>query len=119
MVRESVVFASTTMNDTATLPLHQCQCAHCQQGTDHPEHLWHEQINLLMSRLDEQQRRWLIAVEANRLGHGGMNLMSQVSGLHVNTIRRGKRELSDKLETRPIERVRLSGGGRKAVEKKA
>ena len=31
----------------------------------------HRQMNLLLSRLDEQQRRWYAAVESAKLGHGG------------------------------------------------
>ena len=71
-----------------------------------------------MSRLDEQQRRWFAALEAKRLGHGGMRLMSKITGLDVNTIRRGKRELADDLKSRPLGRVRVAGGGRKRAEKK-
>ena len=51
--------------------VHQCQCAHCQQETSHPDQELHRQMNLLLSRLDEQQRRWYVAVEANRIGVGG------------------------------------------------
>ena len=72
-----------------------------------------------MSRLDEQQRRWYAALEAKRLGHGGMRLISQITGLDVNTIRRGRRELGENLQGRPIGRVRVPGGGRKPLEKKS
>jgi hypothetical protein len=41
-----------------------------------------------------------------------------VTGLSVETIRRGRYELEDSLETRPLNRVRNPGGGRKTVEKK-
>jgi hypothetical protein len=43
-----------------------------------------------MSRLDEQQRRWLAALESKKAGHGGDTLLAQVTGLHVDTIRRGR-----------------------------
>jgi hypothetical protein len=76
-------------------------------------------MNLLMSRLDEQQRRWYAAVESAKIGHGGDRLLSRITGLHVDTIRRGREELADDLEGRPGSRVRLPGGGRPAVEKKA
>lgn len=76
-------------------------------------------MNLLLSRLDEQQRRWYVGVEAERIGHGGTELMSQVSGINVNTIRKGRDELAGNLADRPTARVRLVGGGRKTVEKKA
>ena len=75
-------------------------------------------MNLLLSRLDEQQRRWYVAVEANRLGHGGVRLLSQITGIDEKTIRRGQQELADELVERPIDRVRLPGGGRPPVEKK-
>ena len=75
-------------------------------------------MNLLLSRLDEQQRRWYVAVEANRIGHGGVRLLSQITGIDEKTIRRGQQELADELVERPIDRVRLPGGGRPPVEKK-
>jgi len=75
-------------------------------------------MNLLMSRLDEQQRRWYAAIESAKLGHGGDRTLSRITGLDVDTIRRGRRELADSLEGRPADRVRLPGGGRPAVEKK-
>jgi hypothetical protein len=89
----------------------------CNQGETHPEQEWHQHIKLFMSRLDEQQRRWYAALEAKRLGHGGITLISQITGLHVNTIRRGRQELSENLAGRPIDRVRVAGGGRKPLEK--
>lgn len=99
--------------------IHQCQCPDCQRSGDGILAELHQQINLFLSRLDEQQRRWYVALEAKRMGHGGMKLMSQITGLDVNTIRRGRQELSENLQTRPIDRVRLAGGGRKSLEKKA
>jgi len=101
-----------------TRPLHQCQCAACLQETDHPERLIHQQINLFLSRLDEQQRRWYAAVEAQRLGHGGIRLMAQITGLDEDTIARGKREMVADLHGRPTEQIRLPGGGRPSTEKK-
>src|SRR5437763_6846337 len=58
-----------------------CQCGHCQQETSHPDQDLHRQMNLLLSRLDEQQRRWYVAVESNRLGAGGDRLLAQITGL--------------------------------------
>ena len=75
-------------------------------------------MNLLLSRLDEQQRRWYVGVEAERIGHGGTELMAKITGINIDTIRKGRRELADNLANRPTERVRLPGGGRKPVEKK-
>ena len=78
----------------------------------------HESLNLVMSRLDEQQRRWMAAMEAEKLGHGGIRPIQRITGLDINTIRRGQKEWSEKLESRPVGRIRASGGGRKPVEKK-
>ena len=98
-------------------PIHQCQCPNCQQPDGHPDKELHHQMNLLLSRLDEQQRRWYVALEAKKLGHGGATLMSQITGMHVDTIRRGRRELDGELENRPTDHVRLPGGGRPPIEK--
>jgi len=78
----------------------------------------HHKMNVLLSRLDEQQRRWYVAVEADRIGHGGAERLSKITGINVNTIRRGRRELADDLADRPTDRVRQVGGGRKPIEKK-
>ena len=88
------------------------------QADEHPDRERHAQLNLLLSRSDEQHRRWLVAWEANRLGHGGVALMSLVTGLHPDTIRRGQEELASGLAERPTSRTRLPGGGRPPVEKK-
>jgi hypothetical protein len=98
--------------------VHNCQCVQCLQESEHPDKKLHQQINLLLSRLDEQQRRWFVAVEANRVGHGGVHLLSQITGLDEKTIQRGQQELAQDLADRPVEQVRLSGGGRQRVEKK-
>jgi len=99
--------------------IHECECNDCQEAIQTDVKSQHELINLLMSRLDEQQRRWYAAVESERIGYGGDTQMTQITGLDVETIRRGRRELADKLAHRPVGRVRVVGGGRPRVEKKA
>lgn len=99
------------------LLVHECDCTACQAG-DQTERDDHRQLNLLLSRLDEQQRRWVAGREARRLGHGGIKRMAEITGLHPETIRRGRDELGDELRKRPAEHVRLPGGGRPRVEKK-
>ena len=98
--------------------IHQCECPICQQEDDHPDKMQHHRINVFFSRLNEQQKRWYAALEAEREGWGGQTLMAQITGLSVPTIQRGREELTDDLADRPQERVRMSGGGRKATEKK-
>ena len=96
-----------------------CQCPVCQQDAEHPDREQHRQMNLLLSRLDEQQRRWYVALESNRLGHGGDRLLAQITGLDEKTIRRGREELAVGLvDAPPLRRVRLRGSGRPPLEKK-
>ena len=99
--------------------IHQCECIICQQLESHPDQTEHQLMNLFISRLDEQQRRWYAAMEAKKLGHGGATLTAKITGLSVETIRRGRYELDDGLSDRPVNQVRKPGGGRKAIEKKA
>lgn len=98
--------------------MHQCECPNCQQPGDHPDKKLHYQMNLFLSRLDEQQRRWYVALESKKLGHSGDKRMSEITGMNVETIRRGRQELENSLADRPVDRVRLPGGGRYRVEKK-
>jgi hypothetical protein len=84
----------------------------------HPDREYHRQMNLLLSRLDEQQRRWYLAVESQRLGHGADRLLLEITGVDDKTIRRGREELAAGLAGQPTDRVRRPGGGRPLVEKK-
>lgn len=95
-----------------------CQCENCQQSEYHSDQKNHHLMNLLLSRLDEQQRRWYVAVEAEKIGHGGTEYMSIVTGINVNTIRKGRQEMANNLAGRPHDRIRVQGGERKPVEKK-
>jgi len=98
--------------------VHKCQCPICLQNEDHADRELHHQFNLLLSRLDEQQRRWMVALESKKIGHGGDRFMAAVSGLSVETIRRGRQELDEDLAGRPTDRVRLPGAGQPPIEKK-
>jgi len=80
--------------------LPRCGCPGSREGGEHPERAWHRQLILVLSRLDEQQRRWV----------------AQITGLDEKTIRRGREELAGSLVDRPVDRVRLPGGGRPASE---
>ncbi len=97
--------------------VHECGCAACRAG-DHADREDHRQLNVLLSRLDEQQRRWVAAREACGRGHGGVKQVAEITGLHPETISRGRDELDDELHERPTDRVRRPGGGRPRVEKK-
>src|SRR5207244_1076167 len=62
--------------------------------------------------LRENDRRRDAAVEAAKLGHGGIEDIAKVLGIDPKTIRRGERDL-DHLPEGPDARVRNPGGGRK------
>ena len=97
---------------------HKCGCALCLKKLDHSSANDHRQLNVLLDRLDEQQRRWVAGREAMRLGHGGIAQIAEITGLHHETIRRGRDELRNDLADRPTGRIRCEGGGRPRVEKK-
>jgi hypothetical protein len=89
-----------------------CMCLACQQGEDHPDREFHQMMNLFMSRLNEQQRRWYAGLEAYRRGHGGVRLVAEITGLSEKTVRRGQKELLDSLIEFSPARIRRAGGGR-------
>jgi len=62
--------------------------------------------------LRESDRRRYAAVEAAKLGHGGLEYIAKVLGIDPKTIRHGQRDLED-LPAGPGSRVRRPGGGRK------
>lgn len=73
-------------------------------------------IILFYSVLDEKQRRLYAGLESLKLGHGGDAQLAQFLGLDAHTVARGREQLlSRDIE---LERVRRSGAGRVAVEKK-
>jgi hypothetical protein len=87
--------------------IHQCQYpAECQQVGNSEVKELHAKMNHFFSRLDEHQRHRYAALGAKKLGHGGTKRMSQISGMHFNTIPRGRRELEEQLENCPDQRVR-------------
>ena len=95
-------------------PIHQCQCEICQSPQPHADKDDHHRMNVFLSRTNS----WYVALEAERIGHGGSERLAQITGMNVNTIRRGRRELAAGMAGRPTERVRKPGGGRPPLEKK-
>lgn len=63
--------------------------------------------------LDERGRRRFAAAEAHIAGHGGVSVVSRVTGLARSTIRRGLDELERTAGGVTVGRVRRPGGGRK------
>ena len=71
-------------------------------------------LAVVLPHLNEKQRRILIAAEANNFGYGGIQTLSDLTGVSRPTIYRGIRDLNEsgKCKT-PQDRIRLEGGGRK------
>jgi hypothetical protein len=101
-----------------SIQVHECECDACVQSKDQPNWALHHRMNIFLSRLDEQQRRWYVALESQKIGHGGDTLLSQITGMDVETIRRGRRELDEELANRPSDQIRAEGSGRPSAEKK-
>jgi hypothetical protein len=100
------------------IQVHECECSACLQSKEGPDWSIHHRMNVFLSRLDEQQRRWYVALESQKIGHGGDTLMAQITGMDVETIRRGRRELDEELTSRPSDHIREEGSGRPSAEKK-
>ena len=54
-----------------------------------------EKIELLLSLLNERQKRLFLASEANCIGWGGISLISKLSNADRETIPRGIKEIRD------------------------
>ena len=73
-----------------------------------------EEIKKLYNLLNERNRRLYAAIEALKIGHGGISYIALVVGCRRKTVARGIRELLEVAdENHSDERVRLPGGGRK------
>lgn len=98
--------------------VHVCECAICQEGADQATQAHHQQINLVLSRLDEAQGRWYVASLSTGKDAPTDAVLAQISGLSEKTIQRGRSELANGLKGTPAGRQRRAGGGRKKSEKK-
>jgi hypothetical protein len=61
--------------------------------------------------LNEQSRRRFVALEAQRLGRGGVSVMARITGLARSTIYHGLSDIRNNVTTTPG-RIRKEGSGR-------
>jgi Rhodopirellula transposase DDE domain len=73
-----------------------------------------EQMKRLYGSLNEKDRRRYAAIEAVKLGWGGMSYISNLFGCDYYVLRLGKAELLDD-EAMKMKGIRLQGGGRKSA----
>jgi hypothetical protein len=100
------------------LIVHQCGCPTCRQERDPVMVRHHDQINLLLSRLTEPQRRWYVATLSQAPDSPSIRDLVLITGLSSSTIMQGRREIAAGLVDVPRARQRRPGGGRPATEKK-
>ena len=72
-----------------------------------------QRMQAFWQTLSEKDRRRFAALEAARLGHGGIEYVAQVLGCSTRTIERGIDELPQLPDDPAAGRVRRPGGGRK------
>ena len=106
------------MADRKRKRLHRCCCRECGSRRNEEVAEYHRSINRVMLELDERSRRLFAGLLARQLGRGGIQRVSEITGLTRITIRRGLREC-DESQPAELDRVRRAGGGRKLIEKKA
>jgi transposase len=73
-------------------------------------------FEVLLPYLNERQQRLALATEARLLGHGGIRVVAEASGVSATTVRRGVAELESGEDSLPVGRARRAGGGRKRVD---
>ena len=73
--------------------------------------------NSMELRLNEIQRRQYAATLAKAYGYGGATLVHDITGISLNTITAGKKDLKNQ-STLEFGRVRKKGGGRKRIKEK-
>lgn len=105
------------MADKERKRVHRCRCRGCRSRSDTKLVAYHRAINRVITELDERSRRLFAGIVARQHGHGGVQLVAEITGLSRVTIRRGLRE-SERGQAESVDRVRRPGGGRKRVEKK-
>lgn len=106
------------MTKSRNKPVHKCRCRECVEQPSSEIALFHTSINRLVAALDEKHCRQFVGLLASQFGHGGIQFLSKITGLHRETISRGKREI-EKGNAALDGRMRASGGGRHKAEKKS
>ena len=69
-----------------------------------------EHMKAFYDSLSEKDRRRYAAIEAEKLGHGGVEYVSEVLGCDAKTIREGRKNVDQLPEDEAAGRVRKKGG---------
>jgi hypothetical protein len=66
----------------------------------------------MQNHLDERGRRVWAASEAEALGHGGVTIVHEATGMSRSAITQGIAEMAHPQDAAPPDRARMFGGGR-------
>ena len=77
-----------------------------------------EKMKLFYDNLSEKDKRYYAAVEAMKLGHGGIEYLANLFKCARQTITKGLQELEENKEIVKAGRSRRLGSGRKGYEAK-
>lgn len=69
-----------------------------------------EHMLAFYNSLSEKDRRRYAAVEAEKLGHGGVQYIASLLGCDEKTIRQGRQDIEQLPEDAAAERIRKKGG---------
>jgi hypothetical protein len=73
-----------------------------------------EHMVALYDSLSEKDRRRYAAVEAEKLGHGGIQYVADLFACDPDTIRRGSQDIDDLPHDKAAGRVRQKGGAQES-----
>ncbi len=76
---------------------------------------WVRSLRVVLDRLDEDQRRWVLALLSLQVGRGGISRLSEISHMDNDTFTKARRELAEDLQSCPRQRIRRAGAGRKPL----
>lgn len=74
-----------------------------------------ESLTSFYRSLSEKDRRRYAAIEARKLGHGGIKYIADLLGCDRSTVRSGIAELDSIDADQAVGRIRRTGGGRKRI----
>ena len=96
---------------------HKCHCVPCRRHPQSVAAKEHRSINRMVAVLNEKSRRRFVGLLALQRGRGGIEHLSQITGLSRPTVRRGRGEVQRVERSTESGRVRKAGAGQPRVEK--
>src|SRR5213595_2501624 len=87
-------------------------------GADGEEEQYRRELKAFLATLTQEQRRLYAAVESHRIGRGGVSRVAALTGLCLQTIARGRRQLADLLQGQLLKKAPKPIKGRPRTEEK-